>query len=216
MKIEETHNHYYYEQMAQKQGFKNIAGGDEAGRGPWAGPVYAAFVILPQDEKIIGLDDSKKLSRKKRKELYEEITSRASCYGIGTATAEEIDKYNILEATRLAFSRAFENLKVQPDYVLLDYIKLPWLTLPHRAFAKGESISASVAAASILAKEARDIFMEDAGEKFPGYGFEKHMGYGTKVHQEALIEKGICPLHRKTFKPVKKFLPTDLRNETLF
>jgi ribonuclease HII len=202
--------------MALNQGFKNIAGGDEAGRGPWAGPVYAAFVILSPEEKIHGLDDSKKLSRKKREDLYEEIKARAYCYGVGTASAEEIDKFNILEATRLAFSRAFNNLSVQPDYVLLDFIKLPWLNLPHRAFAKGESISASVAAASILAKEARDIFMEDAGARFPGYGFEKHMGYGTKIHQEALIEKGICPLHRKTFKPIKKFLPTDLRNETLF
>lgn len=202
----EIDNHYHYENFARNMGFKSIAGGDEAGRGPWAGPVYAAFVILPEDHKIIGLDDSKKLSRAKRKQLYAEITDRAVSFGIGVAQPAEIDEINILEATRLAFQRAFVQLAPAPDYVLLDYIKLPWLELPHQAFAKGESISASVAAASIMAKEARDIYMEKLAQKYPNYGFERHMGYGTKAHQQALAEHGPCPEHRCSFKPIKALM----------
>lgn len=203
----ERQDHYFYEKEAYGKGFCSVAGGDEAGRGPWAGPVFAAFVILPQNFEIAGLDDSKKLSRKKRRQLYGEIRARAVAYGIGTADPDEIDKINILEATRLAFRRAYEKLQPQPDYLLLDYIKLPWLKQPHQAFAKGESISASVAAASILAKEARDIYMEAAAERFPGYGFDKHMGYGTAAHQQALEKLGPCALHRLSFKPIKKLLP---------
>ena len=202
----EIANHYHYEEFARNLGFKTIAGGDEAGRGPWAGPVYAAFVILPSDHKICGLDDSKKLSRARRRELYAEITDRAVAYGIGVAQPAEIDDINILEATRLAFQRAFDQLTPAPDYVLLDYIKLPWLELPHQAFARGESVSASVAAASILAKEARDIYMEQLAQKYPDYGFERHMGYGTKAHQQALAEYGPCPEHRCSFKPIKALM----------
>ena len=214
--MSEISDHYQFEIKARKNGFKVIAGGDEAGRGPWAGPVFAAFVVLDEKEAIAGLDDSKKLSRKKRKELFEAIKTKSVTYGIGQATATEIDNMNILEATRLAFERAFNSLKDKPDYVLLDYIKLPWLKVPHQAFAKGESISASVAAASILAKEARDIFMENLEEEYPGYGFGKHKGYGTKAHVEALKSLGPCDVHRKSFKPIKKLLPENIENETLF
>ena len=199
------HDHYLHEKEALNKGFNVVAGGDEAGRGPWAGPVFAAFVVLPRGTTIPGLDDSKKLSRNRRRQLYEEIKSKAVAFAIGSADPHEIDQINILEATRLAFKRAFEKLQPQPDYVLLDFIKLPWLKQPHQAFARGESISASVAAASILAKEARDRYMEIAATRFPGYGFEKHMGYGTAAHQQALQQLGPCALHRLSFKPLKKF-----------
>ena len=212
----EISDHYFYENRARTEGYKLIAGGDEAGRGPWAGPVYAAMVILPDDFRIDGLNDSKKLSKKKRKQLYSQIIDHARSYAIGTASAEEIDKLNILQATRLAFRRAFENLSHKPDYLLLDYIKLPWLNLPHQAFAKGESVSASVAAASILAKEARDEYMLKLADQFPGYGFEKHMGYGTAAHKKALECLGPCNIHRKSFKPVKNLLPATPVHETLF
>lgn len=198
--------HYHYENEARKVGYKLIAGGDEAGRGPWAGPVTAAMAILPDEPCIVGLNDSKKLTRNQRKELFEEIKEKAVAYGIGWASVEEIDKFNILEATRLAFQRAFEHLKPQPDYVLLDFIKLPWLKLPHQAFAKGETLSASVAAASILAKEARDIEMERLALEFPEYGFDNHKGYGTAAHMEALKKYGPCKLHRMSFKPIKALL----------
>ena len=198
--------HYHYENEARNAGYKLIAGGDEAGRGPWAGPVTAAMAILPDEPCIVGLNDSKKLTRNQRKELFEEIKEKAVAYGIGWASVEEIDKFNILEATRLAFQRAFEQLSPQPDYVLLDFIKLPWLKLPHQAFAKGETLSASVAAASILAKEARDIEMERLALEFPEYGFDNHKGYGTAAHMEALKKYGPCKLHRMSFKPIKALL----------
>ena len=207
--------HYRYETLARSDGYRFIAGGDEAGRGPWAGPVCAAMVILPEHCRIAGLDDSKKLSRAKRQTLYTEITTRALTYGIGWASAEEIDRINILEATRLAFSRAFEQLNPVPDYLLLDFIKLPWLRLPHQAFARGESISASVAAASILAKESRDRHMEELAREFPDYGFEKHMGYGTGAHQKALQQFGPCAQHRRSFRPIKALLDGQRVNETL-
>ena len=212
----EIDRHYHYEDLARGEGYRLIAGGDEAGRGPWAGPVCAAMVILPADCRIAGLDDSKKLSRQKRRALFDEIRARATAYGIGWASAEEIDRHNILEATRLAFNRAFDQLQPAPDYVLLDFIKLPWLRLPHQAFAKGESLSASVAAASILAKEARDRYMETLAQEFPDYGFDKHMGYGTSAHQQALKQFGPCVAHRRSFKPIKALLGDRPDNETLF
>jgi ribonuclease HII len=213
MKIDD---HFFYEKQARKDGYRFVAGGDEAGRGPWAGPVFAAFVILSEQHSIIGLDDSKKLTRKKRRELFTQIQNEAQAFAIGTASACEIDRLNILEATRLAFKRAFMSLQPLPDYVLLDYIKLPWLELPHQAFAKGESISASVAAASILAKEARDLHMEELDASFPGYGFAAHKGYGTAAHQKALQRLGPCAEHRQSFKPIKKFSLVDKKYETLF
>lgn len=199
-------DYFNYENSAKKNNFNLVAGGDEAGRGPWAGPVSAAFVILPDNFQVGFLNDSKKLSRKKRVLLFERIKSEAICYGIGYTEPSEIDEINILEATRLAFKRAFDSMKIKPDYILLDFIKLPWLTLPHQAFAKGESISASIAAASILAKESRDRLMEEMAKKYPGYAFERHMGYGTKAHSIALEKLGPCEIHRKSFKPIKKYL----------
>lgn len=211
-----TEQHYHFETQARLSGYQVIAGGDEAGRGPWAGPVCAAFVVLPENTRISGLDDSKKLSRKVRRQLYEQIRHEAVAFGIGFATPDEIDRHNILEATRLAFNRAFTQLPLAPDYVLLDYIKLPWLKLPHQAFAKGESISASVAAASIVAKEARDLHMEELARRFPQYGFEQHMGYGTRQHQQALEAFGPCEIHRLSFKPVKSLIDSRQQHETLF
>lgn len=195
---------------ARQAGFSRIAGGDEAGRGPWAGPVYAAMVILPHQFELHGLDDSKKLGREARRLLYQQIRECAVTFGIGTASPAEIDRLNILEATRLAFKRAFDALSPAPDYILLDFIKLPWLKLPHAAYAKGESLSASIAAASILAKEARDLHMEKMEHEYPGYGFGAHMGYGTPKHQEALARLGPCAIHRRSFKPIAKLLSPEL------
>lgn len=200
----------HLERAAREAGFRRIAGGDEAGRGPWAGPVYAAMVILPERVDLVGLDDSKKLDREARRTLYQQIRERAVAFGIGTATAQEIDRLNILEATRLAFRRAFDAISPSPDYLLLDFIKLPWLKLPHAAFAKGESLSASIAAASILAKEARDLYMEEMDRIHPGYGFANHMGYGTPKHQEALGRLGPCAIHRRSFKPIAKLISPEL------
>jgi ribonuclease HII len=192
------------EDAARDSGYQRIAGGDEAGRGPWAGPVCAAFVILPREYDLPGLGDSKELSRDQRRTLYWQIRTLAVAYGIGWATAVEIDRINILEATRLAFSRAYAAIPVKPDFLLLDFIKLPAIVLPFQAFPKGESLSDSIAAASILAKESRDCFMEHMDAEYPGYGFARHKGYGTAVHQKALREQGVCLLHRLSFKPVKK------------
>ncbi len=200
---------YKYETELTAQGFKIIAGGDEAGRGPLAGPVSAAMVVLPKDYRIEGVDDSKKLTRKKRRELFAEIKKYAITYGVGIIDSKIIDKINILEATRLAFLEAYKKLSPAPDYILLDQIKLPWLIgmgIPHQAFIKGESVSASVAAASIMAKETRDLIMEQMAEKYPEYGFDKHMGYGTKAHIEAINKYGPCPIHRLTFKPISSML----------
>jgi ribonuclease HII len=194
----------HFEDTARQQGFQNIAGGDEAGRGPWAGPVCAAMVILPRDYALPGLDDSKKLSRPQRRTLFELISAQAITFGVGLAEPDEIDAINILEATRLAFQRAFEQLSPRPDYVLLDFIKLSWLTLPSLSMAKGESQSDSIAAASILAKETRDRIMEAYDREYPEYGFGRHMGYGTAFHQAALRKHGTCPIHRRSFKPIKK------------
>ena len=200
----------HLEKAARQAGYLRIAGGDEAGRGPWAGPVYAAMVILPEQFDLPGLDDSKKLDRAARRSLFEQIRAFAVAFGIGTASPAEIDRLNILEATRLAFRRAFEQIAPSPDYLLLDFIKLPWLRLPHASFAKGESLSASIAAASILAKEARDLHMEEMDRRYPGYGFASHMGYGTPQHQAALSRFGPCPIHRRSFKPVARLIAPEL------
>ncbi|MBF0407488.1 MAG: ribonuclease HII [Candidatus Riflebacteria bacterium] len=190
----------------RNMGYRAIAGGDEAGRGPWAGPVFAAFVVLPEKYDLSGLNDSKKLSRQQRQRLFTEITEKAIDYGISSAEAHEIDEMNILEATRLAFYRAFEKLKKNPDFLLLDFIKLPKITVPSLSLVKGDSLSNSIAAASILAKESRDVFMENLDNVYPGYDFKSHKGYGTPSHIKALANIGVSPVHRKSFKPVKKLL----------
>lgn len=184
-------------------GYGCICGVDEAGRGPLAGPVCAAAVILPKDLEIPGLNDSKKLTDKKRRELYDIIIDQAEAYGIAMATEQEIDEINILQATFLAMERAVAQLPVMPDLVLVDGNREPQLPMKVKTVIKGDSRSASIAAASVLAKVTRDRLMEELDETYPAYGFAVHKGYGTKRHYEALREHGPCPIHRMTF--LKKF-----------
>lgn len=176
-----------------------ICGIDEAGRGPLAGDVYAAAVILPEGVFIEGLDDSKKLSEKKREALFEEITEKAESYCIATASAAEIDELNILNATFLAMNRAVSGLSAKPDFALVDGNRLPQLPCEAQAVIKGDSLSASIAAASILAKVARDRYMLELDRKYPQYLFAKHKGYGTKLHYEMVGKYGLCPEHRQSF-----------------
>ena len=180
-----------------------ICGVDEAGRGPLAGPVCAAAVILPDHLELPGLNDSKKLSDKKRRELFPLIKEQAIAYGIGLASHEEIDEINILQATYLAMERAIAQLEGKADLALIDGNRAKDFGLPVKTVVKGDSLSASIAAASILAKVTRDDIMEAYAEEYPGYGFEIHKGYGTKAHYAALTEKGASPIHRMTF--LKKF-----------
>ena len=181
------------------EGFPCVCGVDEAGRGPLAGPVCAAAVILPPHAMIPGLNDSKKLSDKKRRELFPLIQQQAIAYGIAFASQEEIDEINILQATFLAMKRALEQLTVTPDLALIDGNRMTDFGLPARTIVKGDSLSANIAAASILAKVTRDDLMVRIGEEHPGYGFEIHKGYGTKAHYAALEKLGPCPVHRMTF-----------------
>ena len=176
-----------------------ICGIDEAGRGPLAGDVYAAAVVLPEGLIIEGLDDSKKLSEKKREALFDEIVSKAEAYCIAAATAAEIDEINILNAALLAMKRAFDGLSVKPALALVDGNKAPDLGIPVKTVVKGDSISASIAAASILAKVSRDRYMKELDLKYPEYLFAKHKGYGTKLHYEMVAKYGLCPEHRKSF-----------------
>jgi len=184
-----------------------ICGVDEAGRGPLAGPVCAAAVILPRDHQIPGLTDSKKLSDKKRRELYPIIKEQAIAYGIAFASEREIDEMNILQATFLAMQRAMDLLEVRPDLALIDGNREKDFGLPVKTVIKGDSLSANIAAASVLAKVTRDDLMEDLAKTYPGYGFEIHKGYGTKAHYEALREMGASPVHRMSF--LKKFYGRD-------
>lgn len=193
-----------YEHAAWLDGFETVCGVDEAGRGPLAGPVCAAAVILPNDLQIDGLNDSKKLTEKRREALFEIITREAIAYGIAFADEREIDEINILQATFLAMRRAVEQLSVCPDLILVDGNRAPELNgLPVRTIVKGDSLSANIAAASILAKVTRDRFMQQQDAIYPQYGFSVHKGYGTKAHYAALKEYGACPIHRRTF--LKKF-----------
>ena len=180
-----------------------ICGVDEAGRGPLAGPVCAAAVILPKDLELPGLTDSKKLTDKKRRELFPLIQEQAIAYGIGLATEQEIDEINILQATFLAMQRALDQLAVKPDLALIDGNRQKDFGLPVKTVVKGDSLSANIAAASILAKVTRDNLMVEMAETYPQYGFEIHKGYGTKAHYAALREHGASPIHRMTF--LKKF-----------
>ncbi len=176
-----------------------ICGIDEAGRGPLAGDVYAAAVILPDDIIIDGINDSKKLTEKKREALFDIIREKAVSYCIATASVKEIDSMNILNAAMLAMKRAYEGLDVKPDTALIDGNKTPGLDIPETAVVKGDATSASIAAASILAKVARDHYMKELAEKYPQYMFEKHKGYGTKLHYEMLDKYGASNIHRKSF-----------------
>lgn len=188
-----------YENEAYKNGYNIVCGVDEAGRGPLAGPVYAAAVVLPKGHIIEGVNDSKKLSEKKRELLFNKIINEAEDFSIAIASAEEIDDMNILNATFLAMKRAVEGLKVNVDFAMIDGNKIPPLNINGMSIVKGDSKSASIAAASILAKVSRDRFMLEMAEKHPYYQFEKHKGYGTKLHYQMLDKYGPCEIHRKTF-----------------
>ena len=192
-----------YENNCFAQGYSMVCGVDEAGRGPLAGPVCAAAVILPPNLEIPGLNDSKKLSDKKRRELYPVIKEKAVAYGIAFADQSEIDSINILQATYLAMERAMAQLSVKPDIALIDGNRAKDFGLPVQTVVHGDSLSASISAASVLAKVTRDDLMLEMAQKYPGYGFEIHKGYGTKAHYAALEELGPCPIHRMTF--LKKF-----------
>lgn len=199
MKREEIKDLWLYEKEAFAEGFEIVCGVDEAGRGPLAGPVCAAAVILPKGLEIEGLNDSKKLTDKKRRELYDVIVEKAVSYGIAMADEKEIDEINILQATFLAMQRALGKLTVKPNLALIDGNRAKDFGLPVRTIVKGDSLSASIAAASILAKVTRDRLMEELDETYPQYGFAVHKGYGTKRHYEALRELGPCEIHRRTF-----------------
>ena len=188
-----------FEHQCYDEGFEIVCGVDEAGRGPLAGPVCAAAVILPRDLEIEGLNDSKKLSDKRRRALFEQITAQAVSYGIAFATEQEIDEINILQATFLAMRRAMERLTVRPSIALIDGNRETDFGLPVRTIVKGDSLSANIAAASILAKVTRDRYMEEMAERYPEYGFAVHKGYGTRAHYDALRQYGPCPIHRRTF-----------------
>jgi len=196
----------YFEKMYSRRGYHRIAGVDEVGRGPLAGPVVAAAVILPKDGIGERLFDSKKISSKKREHLYETILAEAPGVGIGMIGQEEIDCLNILEATLMAMAMAIENLPTPPDFILIDGphgLKVP---IPQKPIRKGDQICNSIAAASIVAKVTRDRMMLECHRRFPQYNFAKHKGYGTKEHQKAIKKFGICELHRKTFRGVKEYL----------
>lgn len=188
-----------YEQNAMNKGFSAVCGVDEAGRGPLAGPVCAAAVILPMNTIIEGVNDSKKLSEKKRESLFEVIKSTARSYCIAYASVEEIESMNILNATMLAMKRAVEGLDVKADYAMIDGNRLPDLNIESEFIIKGDARSMSIACASILAKVSRDRLLYEYAKEYPQYHFEKHKGYGTKVHVEALKEYGPCPYHRMSF-----------------
>ena len=196
-------NMWAIEDECRAEGYTVICGVDEAGRGPLAGPVCAAAVILPDHLELPGLNDSKKLSDKKRRELFPLIKEQAIAYGIGLADEKEIDEINILQATFLAMERAIAQLEGKADLALIDGNRAKDFGLPVKTVVKGDSLSASIAAASILAKVTRDDMMEAYAGEYPGYGFEIHKGYGTKAHYAALTEKGPSPIHRMTF--LKKF-----------
>ena len=195
----------YYERLAYQEGANFIAGVDEVGRGPLAGPVVAAAVILPKNIEDLGFDDSKKLSASKREEIYRLIQEKAIAIGIGIVDADIIDQVNIYQASRLAMQQAVSELKIQPDYLLIDAMKID-VNTPQIGIIKGDAKSISIAAASIVAKQVRDQMMQEFDELYPGYDFDNNAGYGTPKHLEGLKSKGICPIHRKTFAPIKDYL----------
>ena len=194
-----------YEQNAELKGYKAICGVDEAGRGPLAGPVCAAAVILPLDTVVDGVNDSKKLTEKKREALFDVIKETAVSYCIAYASVEEIESINILNATMLAMKRAVEGLDVKADYAMIDGNKMPPLDIDGETIVKGDAKSMSIACASILAKVSRDRLLYEYAKEYPQYHFDKHKGYGTAAHREAIIKYGPCPYHRMSFlKKIKK------------
>ncbi len=197
---------FAYEQRYRSLGYNLVAGVDEAGRGPLAGSVYAAAVIFDEGVYIEGVNDSKKLTPKKRDALYDEIISKARAYSIFAVDEKKIDEVNILNATYLAFQGAIKGLGEQPDFVLIDGNRAKGIEIPFETVVKGDSLSFSIAAASILAKVARDRYIEEADKLYPEYGFAAHKGYGTKAHLDAIKEFGPCPIHRLTFKGVREYV----------
>jgi len=195
-----------FELEARRCGYRRIAGLDEAGRGPLAGPVVAAAVVLPTRCRLIGCDDSKQLSDSEREALYAMITERAIGIGIGSATEAEIDRLNILEATRLAMRRAVEALSPPPDCLLIDAVSLSGSSIPFRSIIKGDALSLSIAAASIVAKVTRDRLMAEYHRVYPHYNFLSHKGYGTEEHLRQLVAYGPCAIHRRTFAPVAQMI----------
>lgn len=196
-----------FETEARRCGYRLVAGLDEAGRGPLAGPVVAAAVILPRRCQLAGLNDSKQLTEMERERLYDEIRQRAVGIGVGQASEREIDAMNILEATRLAMRRAIQALPAMPDYLLLDAIELSAVSLPQRAIIKGDTLSMSIAAASVIAKVTRDRLMGDYHRQYPQYNFQAHKGYGTAEHLRMLAVHGPCAIHRRSFRPVGEAAP---------
>ena len=191
-----------YEKELYQAGYQTIAGIDEVGRGPLAGPVVAAAVILPPGCKIKGLNDSKKIPKKKHQEIYQAVLDKTLAVGVGLIDNEIIDQVNIYEATKLAMKEALSKLSLKPDYLLIDAMKLD-VDIPQESIIKGDANSQSIAAASIVAKVTRDKLMTDYDKEFPGYDFAQNAGYGTKSHLQGLERHGVTPIHRKTFEPVK-------------
>lgn len=190
---------FLYEKEAAQKGYSAVCGIDEAGRGPLAGPVFAAAVILPAEVEIPGLNDSKKLTAKKREALFPLIQEKAVSWSVAFATESEIDEINILQATYLAMRRACEGLSVPADYALVDGNRMPPLSMPGETIVKGDGLSASIAAASVLAKVSRDRLMLELDSLYPEYQFAKHKGYGTALHVDLLRKYGPCPIHRRSF-----------------
>jgi ribonuclease HII len=196
----------YFEKMYYRRGYHWIAGVDEVGRGPLAGPVVAAAVILPQEGIEEKLFDSKQISSKRREHLYKTILAEARGVGIGIIGQEEIDRINILQATLKAMVLAIENISIPPDFILIDGPQGLRLPVPQKPIKKGDQLCNSIAAASIIAKVTRDRMMVECHQKYPQYNFAKHKGYGTKEHRKAIEKFGVCDLHRKTFRGVKEYL----------
>ena len=190
---------FTYEIEARERGYNLICGIDEAGRGPLAGPVYAAAVILPENCKIDQINDSKKLTEKRREAVYEEIIQKAIAWGVGIADEKEIDEINILRATMKAMQRAVENMSQKPDFIFVDGNRAPEFEIPAKAIIKGDALCPSIAAASIIAKVSRDRLMYELDKQYPEYQFARHKGYGTRLHYEMIEKYGLSPVHRKTF-----------------
>ena len=206
-----------YEKTVKEQGYKIVAGVDEAGRGPLAGPVVAAACILPEDFFLPHLNDSKLLTPTLRKQLYLKMTKRFDIfYAVGIVDSEKIDEINILQATWLAMIKAIRSLSVKPDYVLFDGKQLPDIDIPNEGIVKGDSLSVSIAAASIIAKQTRDDLMLEYHKKYPQYGFDQHKGYGTKKHKDAIFLHGPAKIHRQSFEPIKSYLALAQLDESIF
>jgi len=207
---------WHYERKAGERGCRRIAGIDEAGRGPLAGPVVAAAVVLPPDFHPQGVRDSKKLSPLQREDAYERITQQAAALGVGVVGPDEIDRINILQATYKAMLAAIASLGIEIDHALVDGRAIPGLLVPQQGIPHGDSLSVSIAAASIIAKVTRDRIMMDMDARHPGYGFGKHKGYCTAEHVEAINRLGVCEIHRKTFAPISGEVESSCPQRSLF